>query len=174
MYVNNFMSGKVYFDVYGTDSKVAYLSLSRITDAENAWYCNTVDGVVQYYGDSTKYLAHAYKELKPTSAASLYRTTTQQSLSEFHKIVRDDILSSFDYNPQDYTFYLDTDLSDILSTDQCTSIRHQLGLEFEDTIPGYYMDASQGTIIAVNQNSVGENQIFVFNATSDGNWVLVS
>lgn len=174
MYVYNYMSGKTYFNVDGTDDTVTYLTLSRITDLQNVWYVNEVTGIVQYAGTSSYDIKNAYKQLNLTGRSeSLYSIASTDSIAGFHKSVRAGIMTSFDYDPQMYSYYLNSELSSAVGVEQYLSIRNQLELDSGDTIPGYYVDTNSNTIIAVNQNENDENQLFVFTLDND-NWVLAT
>lgn len=76
--------------------------------------------------------------------------------------IRDEILESFGYHPEDYTYYHCSDITAVIPDDQYLDIRHQLRLSKGDSRPGFYVTTDRTTILAVNKNAREENQIFVF------------
>lgn len=173
-HVYNFATGKTIFDRSNSGSKVSSIRVACSTgNIMNYWYCNDVHGLVQYAGDSTYYHDDAYKELNLMGRSGLYSDTSYNLLYNTHKANRDSILTSFGYNPQDYTFYLNADAKSIMNSDAYVNMRHQLNLEEGDSIPGYYLNKDKDRIIAVNQTNDGENHMYVFEISEDGNWAKV-
>ena len=171
LYVYNYLTNTVFYDVYGTDSGKDQLILSRIGTLAKVWYCNSVHGVVKYVGDSTPYPTKDTVKWNNSSNSNANNAVLEEKVIAGHHAASDEILRCFGYTPEDYSFYWNEELDSILP-EQFLQIHRQLGLKAGDMCPGYYLDEPSNTLIAVNKNQHGENQLFLFYKNPDGMFVL--
>lgn len=138
-------------------------------------YTNEVMGVLKYVNGQryTPMPARTTKTFSPTKGASVLSDTQAKEMISWHRDSRDPILESFNYNPQDYSYYYGGTLTEGLSSDAYAYIRSQIDLNVGDLVPGYYLNSDQSQVIAVNQTASGENQLYIFTASDDGTWNLV-
>jgi len=176
MMVTNDLGGKVLYENQEIVDGRNQLTLTTIIPLrEYGHYTNEVAGVLQYINGQryTPSPERTTKTYSPTKGLSVLNDTQIKEMVSWHRDSRDSILESFDYNPQDYSYYYGVTLSDVLSSDAYVYIKSQLNLNAGDLVPGYYLNSDQSQVIAVNQTAACENQLYIFTIADDGTWSIV-
>lgn len=89
------------------------------------------------------------------------------------KSERDSMMVDLGYDVDLYTYYSRDSFHNIISDKEYYKIWYQLNLVTGDTVPGFYVDNNNKSIIAVKKNSSGNIFEFTFNQSEEGNWVLI-
>ncbi len=81
-----------------------------------------------------------------------------------------DIASDFGGIPNDHTAYYNSEIKKVVGTLDYLEIRHALQLCFGDKAPTYFVSPDETTIIAVKQDSDGNNYAMTFAKNSNDEW----
>lgn len=173
MYSYDRMTGDVYYDDSVVNNFASSASAIRSFNyPDSGWYCNEVTGLVQYGTDPNRYFEDAYDEYRLGMKMKNISSDTLATIENTHKDARDQMLTAFGYEPQAYDYYLNRDLTQAVSYEVYFDVRQQLDLVAGDTIPGYYLDDANHTLIAVKQDAAETNYKFLFEQNDTGVWEL--
>ncbi len=179
MYVYNEVTDTVYCNRRERAETVSYVTISDVLNSQpRGVIINEVTGAVYYSGVTQPFPVQDKDSLnllgRTVLAGDLGDSYDVTAVAEERQKIRNSILESYGYTPENYEYYHCGDVTAVIPDEQYIDIRHQLNLREGDTRPGFYVTPSKNTIIAVNMNADGQGQVFKFHKNVDSNWVLAA